>query len=48
MKKPSKKISETQKAAVLAVLAALEQKFPGDRDAQSAWIIARVERECAN
>ena len=39
--KQGKKISEKQRESVLAVLAALEQKFPGDRDAQS-------ERECAN
>jgi hypothetical protein len=47
MKKKQKRLSAKQKTALLDVLAELEKKFPGDRDAQSEWLVKFVESEAS-
>lgn len=41
--KRKRKITEKQRESVLA---ALEERFPDDRDAQSEWLVKFVEGEC--
>jgi hypothetical protein len=43
-KPAKKKLTAVQKARVLAVLAAVEEKFPGDRDKQVECLMRIAER----